>query len=314
MGDVVSSLLFQPPKTKRALKESKVTWLTTKNGNRIPSVFLPCAVETRRTILYSHANAEDLADVYVWLKYLNRHLQVNVIGYDYSGYGQSDGETSEENCYADIDAVYDHLINERKLSPSDIILVGRSLGSGPSCYLAARTSTDGKPVAGVILHSPFTSIYRIMLDVGCTIASDRFPNIDFVPDIRCCVLFIHGTQDTIIPCSHSESLSLAVSKPYRLDPYLLEGVGHNSIPSECLPLFISRVQLFMKNSLNVMDCHTDIRMPSLNDEKYFQLTHRKRSSSHNAMKISSSQQAYFEEKILNVYMKAIHEQWIEVQL
>ncbi len=43
------------------------------------------------TFLYSHANAEDLGLMFGWLKCLSRRLNVNVLAYDYTGYGESDG-------------------------------------------------------------------------------------------------------------------------------------------------------------------------------------------------------------------------------
>jgi abhydrolase domain-containing protein 17 len=41
------------------------------------------------TILYSHANAEDLGSIYPWCKFLSKMLQVNLFAYDYSGYGMA---------------------------------------------------------------------------------------------------------------------------------------------------------------------------------------------------------------------------------
>ena len=39
------------------------------------------------TILYSHANAEDLGNIYPWGKFLSKMLGVNIFAYDYTGYG-----------------------------------------------------------------------------------------------------------------------------------------------------------------------------------------------------------------------------------
>lgn len=39
------------------------------------------------TILYSHANAEDLGNIYPWCKFLSKMLGVNIMAYDYTGYG-----------------------------------------------------------------------------------------------------------------------------------------------------------------------------------------------------------------------------------
>lgn len=122
MGDAISSFLFQPP-TPSKLKESKIIWLSTSRGTRIPACYIE-AVKSRRgneahsrspkemaaagrrardgggaaaaaggdpdaavTILYSHANAEDLGNIYPWCKFLSKSLGVNVLAYDYTGYG-----------------------------------------------------------------------------------------------------------------------------------------------------------------------------------------------------------------------------------
>lgn len=305
MGDVVSSILFQPPTKIRLLKESKVTWLNTKNGYRIPSVYIPYTNQndsTGLTILYSHANAEDLADVYVWLKYLAKFLKCNVIGYDYTGYGQSEGLPAEEHCYADIDAVYEHLVDVKRCDPSKIVLFGRSLGSGPSCYLASRTNLEGRPVAGLILHSPFMSVYRVVLDVGCTLAGDKFPNIDFAPDIQNSVLLLHGTNDNIIPHKHSDSLSKAFGTPKekQLSPVFLDGMGHNSLPNEHRPMFMSKIQLYLKDYLNV---------EATKSSRNLKLPRRERTP-----EMSPIRQAYLEERIFNVYVKSIQENCVEVHM
>ena len=120
MGDAVSTLLFQPPPPSK-LKEHKIVWLNTKLGSKIPSFYIgyrrkggveSCkslsANEIRAsgpeqgiTILYSHANAEDLGSIYPWCKFLSKMLQVNLFAYDYTGYGMAydEGKSgSEDRC------------------------------------------------------------------------------------------------------------------------------------------------------------------------------------------------------------------------
>lgn len=48
--------------------------------------------------------------------------QVNILAYDYTGYGISEGDPSEEACYADIEAAFAYLVNVKKSPPSKIIL------------------------------------------------------------------------------------------------------------------------------------------------------------------------------------------------
>ena len=74
----------------------------------------------------------DLGLVYDWMKTLYEVLQVNVMGYDYTGYGHSAGIPSEADCYADIVAAFSYLMQEKNLLPTDVILYGRSIGSGPT--------------------------------------------------------------------------------------------------------------------------------------------------------------------------------------
>jgi abhydrolase domain-containing protein 17 len=107
MGDTISTLLFQPPPPSK-LKKHKVVWLTTARGNAIPGFYISYKKDTTEqcrslsadeiihsqpeagiTILYSHANAEDLGSIYPWCKFLSKMLQVNLFAYDYSGYGMA---------------------------------------------------------------------------------------------------------------------------------------------------------------------------------------------------------------------------------
>jgi hypothetical protein len=84
-----------------------------------------------------------------YLADLSKILHVNILAYDYTGYGYSNRHLaknsksmeklpSEQHCYADICAAYDYLIRLRGIPPRHIILFGRSIGSGPSCYLATK--------------------------------------------------------------------------------------------------------------------------------------------------------------------------------
>ena len=108
MGETVSTLLFQPPPPSK-LKEHKIVWLDTSRGTRIPGFYISYrrqgGIESCRslsadeikdsqpqegiTILYSHANAEDLGSIYPWCKFLSKMLRVNLFAYDYTGYGMA---------------------------------------------------------------------------------------------------------------------------------------------------------------------------------------------------------------------------------
>jgi abhydrolase domain-containing protein 17 len=242
MGDAISTLLFQPP-SPTYLHPSRHFWLRTASGSNIPAFYIerPGAVVT---LLFSHGNAEDLGMIYDWFNDLARVLRCNIMAYDYTGYGKSNGSPTEDGCYNDIEAAYNYLINERHILPEQIVLYGRSLGSGPSCYLAAKTATkEGRSVAGLILQSPLLSAYRVAFNFRFTMAGDKFPNIDYAPNIQCPVFIIHGTQDEVVPFWHGQDLFLSVKQQWRAKPFWVEGAGHNNIEAMLRPTgaFVAKI-------------------------------------------------------------------------
>ena len=164
------------------------------------------------------------------------------------------GNPSEDFCYADIRAAYEFLRNDLHVPAQNVVLYGRSLGSGPSCQLAAGTALsqdpeEGGPVGGVILHAPFLSVYRIVIDTGCTVYGDKFPNIDQAPHIQSPTILVHGTADQIVPFNHSERLFDALPKGSRARPLYIEGMGHNNVHSVVRPMFVARLNEFLEENV-----------------------------------------------------------------
>eukprot|EP01083_Nonionella_stella_P314875 1135843_1 len=86
MGALISRLLFQPPSSPTPLHPNRYFFLTTESGLKFPAFFIrqPLA---RYTVLYSHGNAEDLGMIYSYLLELSKLLYINIMAYDYTGYG-----------------------------------------------------------------------------------------------------------------------------------------------------------------------------------------------------------------------------------
>ena len=187
-------------------------------------------------MLFSHGNAEDLGLIYDWFREFARALKVNVLAYDYTGYGlsQNEGERpSEADVLADVEAAFDYLANVLNIKPETIILYGRSLGSGPSCHLAQLQSKRGQSVAGVILQSPLMSAFRVALRFRFSLPGDAFCNIDKVSSINSPVFIIHGTHDEVVPFSHGQELYLALQENSKYRPFWVDNAGHNNIELLC---------------------------------------------------------------------------------
>ena len=155
--------------------------------------------------------------------------QVNILAYDYDGYGLSEGEPSEQGVYADIEAAFNYLTDVLSVPPERVILYGRSLGSGPSCHLAMKQSKENRPVRGVILQSPVMSAYRVAFHFRFSMPGDVFCNIDKVPHINSPIFIMHGRRDEVVPFWHGQELFLATKPQYQADPFWVESAGHNNI-------------------------------------------------------------------------------------
>ena len=129
MGKTISSLVFQPPELTYQHAKKHIIWITTKTGANIPAFFIDRKAST--TILFSHGNAEDLGMIYEWFYELSKEINVNLLAYDYEGYGKATGAPSEQACYEDIEAAFSYLTDTLQKKSDNIILYGRSLGSGP---------------------------------------------------------------------------------------------------------------------------------------------------------------------------------------
>jgi abhydrolase domain-containing protein 17 len=193
--------------------------LTTASGARISALFFEMP-RARYTVLYSHGNAEDLDDIGYMVDEI-RGLGVNVLAYDYEGYGTSEGAPSERRIYEDIDAAYRYLTEVRGIAPDHVIVYGRSLGGGPSVDLASRTA-----VGGLILESTFTSAFRVLTRARI-LPWDKFDNLDKMPRVRCPVLVMHGTADPLIPRSQGQQLFDAATGP-KLSLWV-QGAGHGDV-------------------------------------------------------------------------------------
>jgi fermentation-respiration switch protein FrsA (DUF1100 family) len=172
------------------------------------------------TILHSHGNAEeinDLADIFELLVQTN----INVLAYDYPGYGLSAGKPTEKGCYQAAETAYAFLTKGKGIPPETIIILGRSLGSGPACYLAEKY-----PVKGLIFESAFLSAPRVVTRYRI-LPFDAFPNATRITNITCPKLFLHGTEDPVIPFWHGKKL-YDVSTGDR-NFYSIQGGGHNDL-------------------------------------------------------------------------------------
>lgn len=214
--------------------------LPCSDGVRIHTWYVP-ASNARRSVIFAHGNAGNLADRLETIKMLHRS-GLNVLAFDYRGYGRSEGDPTEEGTYRDADAAWHFLTAERNVAPGDIVLFGRSLGGAVMIDLAARHEP------GVLVaESTFTSLADVgrihypLLPVRW-ILSYRYDSRSKVGRIACPKLFLHGRDDTLIPLSIGRALFDAACEPKTF----IETPGdHNDSGVMYAPEYVERFREFL---------------------------------------------------------------------
>ncbi|KAF8378675.1 hypothetical protein HHK36_030024 [Tetracentron sinense] len=194
--------------------------LRTRRGHEIVAVHVKHP-KASATVLYSHGNAADLGQMLELFVELSLRLRVNLMGYDYSGYGRSTGKPTECNTYADIEAAYKCLTEQYGVKDEDLILYGQSVGSGPTLDLASRLPN----LRAVVLHSPILSGLRVLYPAKRTYWFDIYK----------------GTEDEVVDCSHGKQLWELSKEKY--EPLWLNGGGHCNL--ELYPEFIKHLKKFV---------------------------------------------------------------------
>lgn len=161
---------------------------------------------TNKLLLFFHANGEDLNLLKPFLEYMTRCLNTSILAMEYPGYSLYQGQPSENQIIEDSEAVYDFAVEQLGVKPSDIVLVGRSLGSGPAVHLACH-----KEVFGLVLISPFASIKDVVKEkVGGILATcvrQRFDNLAKISQVRCKLKIIHGQLDDVVNVQQAKLLA-----------------------------------------------------------------------------------------------------------
>jgi len=220
-------LLFLPSSTMmatpadRGLDYEDVT-ISTEDDEQLHAWWIPAA-DPRGTLIVSHGNAGNISGR-IDLARLFHELGLNVLLYDYRGYGQSTGQASEEGLYRDMEAVWQFATQTQGVPDEQIVLFGRSLGGAPSTYLATRENPGA-----LVLDSAFTSVPDVAAHHYPFLPVRQLATLSFdsearLPEVTAPVLVLHSPDDEVIPFSHGERLYEVANEPKAF--LQLEG-GHN---------------------------------------------------------------------------------------
>ena len=134
-----------------------IGFATTEAGEpRLRGWWIPAGSDAhynRYTVLYLHGQDGNLGDTVDALAALHA-VGVNVLAFDYRGYGQSQfAHPSEARWREDAEWALQYLTATRHIAPGTIILDGKDLGAN----LALEIAAAHPELAGMVLESPLAS-------------------------------------------------------------------------------------------------------------------------------------------------------------
>ena len=218
--------------------------LATPDGQRLGAWYVP-ADSARGTVLMCHGNGGNISHRLEALQFLHG-LHVNVLIFDYRGYGRSTGSPSETGTYTDAMAAWSYLAEQRRVPPAQIVLFGRSLGGAVASWLAEQ-----RPPAGLILEATFTSVP----DMGAKLypwlpvrllCRFRYNTLARLPKLRCPLLIAHSPADDLIPYPHGQRLFAAAHEPKR---FVQLAGGHNDGEVIFAPSYRQALDSFLSDCL-----------------------------------------------------------------
>jgi fermentation-respiration switch protein FrsA (DUF1100 family) len=103
-------------------------------------------------------------------------------------------------------------------------------------HIAAR-----RPAAALILQSPFLSAFRVITNVPI-FPFDKFPNYKEIERVRCPLLIVHGSQDSIINIRHGLKLFALANDPKQF--FAVPGADHNDVDIVAGPSYFQTIGAF----------------------------------------------------------------------
>lgn len=218
--------IFRPYKLDKnfqfPFRQAEELWLTNSANDSINALHFKTS-EPRGVILYFHGNSGAL-DKWGGVAKDFRPLGYDVFIIDYPGFGKSTGKMSEAVLFSNARLSYDHLLKQYKAQ--DIIIYGRSIGSGVATQLASTVRAKM-----LILESPFFRLDDLIgkwmkFLPGKILLKYPFRNDLNIQKVDYPVWIVHGSADRVVPLSSG----IKLEKYLENDQFLIiQNAGHNDI-------------------------------------------------------------------------------------
>ena len=213
-------VLYNPKIDKNSYKNiisnfgDKLIFIPKNKNFASPDDYIPCLfyrrINSNKFLIYFHGNSENIFQIEYYGLDFRSYLNMNIIMVEYPGYFLKTSKNYDSNLiFSESLIVYDWIKTKFNILDSQIFICGRSLGTSPAIYLSSHRNPKA-----LFLISAFTSIKNIGADKFLSFfVEEIFKSIDYIKNVKCSILFIHGLKDPLISYRHSEEL-YTIAKKY----------------------------------------------------------------------------------------------------
>jgi len=220
-------------------------WITTKDGEKLQAYYFKHPFKKLPLIIYFHGNTGNLYS-HNRMEYVNRLYQMNfnVLIVSYRGYSKSTGTPSEKGIYLDGISTAIYAKNTLNYKESDIIILGRSLGSVVAVHVAKKRN-----YRGLILITPLSSGKDMAGVFGFKwinfLANNVFKSVFKIKKVKCKKLIIAGDNDKQTPIEMAIKLYQAALQPKKI--VIINGGGHNNLQYVNPDIFWGEIKRFLND-------------------------------------------------------------------
>jgi fermentation-respiration switch protein FrsA (DUF1100 family) len=203
---VTPSFIPQGPTTGRQV------WLETEDHQHLDARYF-VHPDPQAVALYCHGNVGTVDKWVLLAERLSRLHRLSILVFDYRGYGRSSGIANERGLLQDAETARSWLAAENGITPSDVVLIGRSLGGAVAVDLAANGGARG-----LILESTFSSLPDVAEWHAAWLLPEwnmtqRMNSVEKIKHYSGPVLQSHGDADSLIPLPVARELFASAPGP-----------------------------------------------------------------------------------------------------
>lgn len=188
------------------------------------------AKKPKGVVIYFHGRGGNLAKNWgrVSKEFTSRGYDFFIM--DYRGFGKSRGKLSEQGLFDDADYCYRYLA--ARIPEDQIIVYGRSLGTGIATYVASRHHPKN-----LILESPYFSILDLTPKqlpylprfLACALLKYHFRTDQWITQVKSPIHIFHGTEDELVPFDSSLRLLKLIREKQNAFLIRIENGKHNHL-------------------------------------------------------------------------------------